>query len=101
MNLNIVLVVGGIVTIIGMVGLLLRKNLVIMLMSLELIVLGGALGLVGGARIYGSHVGVADGALLVPFIFIIAAADACVGLTLIMTLFKNHKTLWVDEIDEL
>jgi NADH-quinone oxidoreductase subunit K len=100
MNLNSVLVLGALISTIGILGILLRKNLVIMLMSLELIVLGGAVGLLGGARSHGALAhAVPDGALFIPFIFRIAAADACIGLTLIMTLFKTQKTLWVDEMD--
>ena len=98
--MNALLALGGTITIIGVTGMLLRKNLVIMLMSLELTILGGTIGLIGVARLHAITGAIGAGALLIPFIFVIAAAEACVGLTLIMAIFKTQKTLWVDEIDK-
>jgi NADH-quinone oxidoreductase subunit K len=102
-NLNSIVTVAGLITLIGLTGLFLRKNLVIMLMCLELMLLGGVIALIGGARNQApqsidGHV--PDGALFVPFILIIAACEVCIGLTLVLKIFKAQKTLWVDEIDE-
>jgi len=101
MNPALIIILGALITIIGVLGLLLRKNLVVMLMATELIMLGGVLGLLGGARLHAPQLlGVPDGALFVPFILVVAAAEVCVGLTLIMVLFKTQRTLWVDEMDK-
>ena len=101
-GLGHIFAVAGILTLIGAVGLLLRKNLVLMLMSLELMLLGALLSLVGAARLHSAvGQGIAEGALLVPFVLVIAGAEVCVTLTLIMMIFKKQKTFWVDEIDHL
>lgn len=100
-ELSHILLVAGLLALIGLFGLLLRKNLVIMLMSIELMLLGAVLALVGAARMQVVNIGIADGALFVPFILIIAASEVCIGLSLIMQIYKDQKTFWVDEIDTL
>ena len=99
MNMDAVFCVAGALTFIGLLGILLRKNLVIVIMSLEVMLLGGALALMGAARVQRVAAGVADGALMIPFVLIVAAAEVCIGLTLVMKIFKTQNTIWVDEID--
>lgn len=98
MNLGSILWVAGGLSAIGLLGLFLRKNLVIMLMSLELILLGAVLALVGAGRLY-PVAGVADSALFVPFVLVVAAAEVCIGLSLVMVIFRHRHTFWVDELD--
>lgn len=98
-SFKIVLGLAAVISLIGMAGLLLRKNLVIMLMCLEMMILGGVMALIAAARYHSVVVGVSEGALFVPFILVIAAGEVCVGLSLVMQIFKTQKTLWVDEID--
>lgn len=98
MSITGILWVAGAISLIGLLGLLLRKNLVIMLMSLELILLGALVGLLAAGRLYPAQ-GVADAALFVPFVLVIAASEVCLGLSLVMVIFKHQKTFWVDELD--
>lgn len=97
-SLSGMLWVAGLLSLIGLLGLSLRKNLVIMLMSLEVILLGALLALVAAGRLYPAA-GVSDSALFVPFVLVIAAAEVCIGLSLVMVIFKHQHTFWVDELD--
>jgi len=69
-----------------------------MLMSLELILLGALVGLLAAGRLHPAQ-GVADAALFVPFVLVIAAAEVCLGLSLVMVIFKQQRTFWVDDLD--
>lgn len=73
--------------IIGMLGLLLRKNILVILMSIELMLNAVNLAFVT----FGYYLGDANGAVMVLFVIAIAAAEAAVGLALVVTLFKNFK----------
>jgi NADH-quinone oxidoreductase subunit K len=82
---------------IGAVGVMVRRNALFLLMSIELMLNAANLALVGFSR----HVGNLNGQVLVMLVMAIAAAEAAVGLALVVTLFRNFKTVFVDEIFRL
>ena len=82
---------------IGMAGVLIRKNLLFVLMSLELMLNAVNLNLVAFSRIYGWE----DGPLLVFFIMTLAAAEAGVGLALAVRVYKILKTVDVRGLNQL
>jgi NADH-quinone oxidoreductase subunit K len=88
------LVVSAILFIIGAVGVLLRRNALIMLMSLELMLNAVNLSFVAYARLLndlGGHV----------FVFLgvtVAAAEAAVGLAIILTIYRSRETVDVDHL---
>ena len=82
---------------IGMAGVLVRKNLLFILMSLELMLNAVNLNLVTFSRIYGFE----DGPLLVFFIMTLAAAEAGVGLALAVRVYKIFKKVDVRELNQL
>jgi NADH-quinone oxidoreductase subunit K len=82
---------------IGTFGVLLRRNLIFMLMSLEIALNGAALAFIGAAARWGS----ADGQVFVLFIMVMAAAEVAVGLALIMQIYKHTSTLDSDVLDNL
>ena len=76
----------------GLGGLVLRRNLLFMLMSLEIMMNATGLAfIVGGARW-----GVADGQVMFVLVLTLQAAEACVGLALLILMYRRFRTLDVD-----
>ena len=82
---------------IGVVGVLTRRNVIIILMSIELMLNAVNINLVAFSRYFNS----VDGQVFAIFVITDAAAEAAVGLGLIIALFRNKETLNADEIDLL
>jgi len=74
-----------------------RKNVIILLMSIELMLLSVNTIFVAFSR----HHGDAGGQIFVFFILTVAAAEAAIGLAILVTLFRNRRTINVTEIDTL
>jgi NADH-quinone oxidoreductase subunit K len=83
--------------IIGAIGVLMRRNLLIVLMSIELILNAVNINLVVFSRIFGD----AAGQVFALFIMVVAAAEAVVGLGIIIAFFRNRETVRADEMDLL
>ncbi|HEY1923624.1 MAG TPA: NADH-quinone oxidoreductase subunit NuoK [Candidatus Acidoferrum sp.] len=82
---------------IGVVGVLTRRNVIIVLMSIELILNAVNINLVAFSR----HFGSVDGQVFAIFIITDAAAEAAVGLGIILAFFRNRETVLADEMDML
>lgn len=82
---------------IGTVGVLTRRNIVIILMSIELILNAVNINLIAFSRHYG-HV---TGQVFAIFVITVAVAEAAVGLGVLIALFRNKETVQADEIDLL
>lgn len=82
---------------VGAAGVLMRRNLFIILFSLELMLNAVNINLVGFARFHEDLVG----QNFVLFVMAIAAAEAAVGLAIATTLLRNRKTLMVDLFDRM
>ena len=78
-------------------GVLFRKNAIIIFMSIELMLNAVNLSLVGFSRYYNS----VDGQVFVFLIMTLAAAEVAVGLAIIVALFRNKQTINIDEINIL
>ncbi|MGH9713297.1 MAG: NADH-quinone oxidoreductase subunit NuoK [Candidatus Acidiferrales bacterium] len=83
--------------IIGVVGVLTRRNVIIILMSIELILNAVNINLVAFSRLWGD----VNGQVFAIFIITDAAAEAAVGLGIILAFFRNRETLLSDEMDLL
>ena len=82
---------------IGVVGVLTRRNVIVILMSIELILNAVNINLVA----FSDYLRSIDGQIFALFVITDAAAEAAVGLGLIIALFRNKETLNADEIDLL
>jgi NADH-quinone oxidoreductase subunit K len=82
---------------IGTIGVLTRRNIVVILMSLELILNAVNLNLVAFAR----QTGKIEGQVFATFIIAVAVAEASVGLGILIALFRNKETVDAQEIDLL
>ncbi|HEX2714953.1 MAG TPA: NADH-quinone oxidoreductase subunit NuoK [Candidatus Acidoferrales bacterium] len=82
---------------IGVIGVLTRRNVIIILMSIELILNAVNINLIAFSRLLGS----VDGQIFAIFIITDAAAEAAVGLGIIIAFFRNRETVLADEMDLL
>jgi NADH-quinone oxidoreductase subunit K len=94
-NLNSYLVVSALLFTIGTIGVLIRKNVIVMFMCIELMLNAVNLTFVAFSR----HLGNLDGQVFVFFIMTVAAAEAAVGLALIIAFFNNKESIDVDDVN--
>lgn len=87
------LVLATLLFIIGMVGVITRRNVVIIFMSIELMLSAVNLNLIAFSRFYGLH-----GQVFALFIAADAAAEAAVGLGILIAFFRNRATVNMDEV---
>ncbi|HSR56734.1 MAG TPA: NADH-quinone oxidoreductase subunit NuoK [Candidatus Binataceae bacterium] len=80
---------------IGVAGVLLRRNVLVMFMSIELMLNAVNLAFIALARRMGSM----DGQVIVFFVMTVAAAEAAVGLAIIISTFRNRETINADELN--
>lgn len=92
------LVVSSILFSLGLFGIVTRKNAVMVLMGIELILNSANINFVAFARF--GNFGF-DGQLIALFVVILAAAEAAVALAIVLNIYKNFSTVNVDEIDKL
>jgi NADH-quinone oxidoreductase subunit K len=95
--IEIQILFAGILFLIGLTGLLMRRNIIFMLMSIEIML--NAAGLV--FVIAGSLWGQIDGQIMFIFILTAAAAGVSVGLALILQMYHHYKTLDADAVNKL
>ena len=92
------LALGGILFCISVAGVFLnRKNVLILLMAIEVMLLAVNMNFVAFSR-YLDNI---DGQVFVFFILTVAAAEAAIGLAILVVLFRNRRTINVAELDEM
>jgi NADH-quinone oxidoreductase subunit K len=82
---------------IGTVGVFLRRNVITMLLSIEIMLNAANLTLVA----FGRHLGTADGQVIVFFVVTVAAAEAAVGLAIVISMFRLKESLDPDAFRSL
>ena len=82
---------------IGVAGVLLRRNIIIVLMSLELVFNAANISLAA----FSYHLKVLTGTVFVVFSITIAAAEAAIGLAILVAVYRQRKTVYVDELNEM
>src|SRR5512133_2823755 len=87
----------GLLFLTGLTGLLVRRNIIFMLMSIEIMLNSAGLAFV----IAGAHWMLADGQVMFIFILTVSAAEVSVGLALILQMFHHFKTLDADALRKL
>ena len=102
-DLSKFLVVGALLFIIGVAGVLTRRNIIVIFMSIEFILNAANLNFIAFSR-YLSETNAANalaGQIFTVFVIVVAAAEAAIGLGIVIALYRNKETIWVDEIDLL
>jgi NADH-quinone oxidoreductase subunit K len=84
---------------VGMAGVLVRRNAVVILMCVELMLNAANLAFVAFSR----RLGLVDerGSVFVVFVFVVAAAEVAVGLAIVLAAYRNRPTVDVDEVREM
>jgi NADH-quinone oxidoreductase subunit K len=88
-SLNHFLILSGILFSIGTAGVFLRRNLITILLSIEIMLNAVNLTFVASGR----YLGTVDGQIITFFVMTVAAAEAAVGLALVIALFRHRETL--------
>ena len=91
------LILAGLLFVLGLVGLLVRRNIIFMLLALEIMLNAAGLAFV----VAGARWNQPDGQVMFIFILTMAAAEVSVGLALVLQLYQKFKTLDVDAASEL
>ena len=98
LTLSHFLVLGALLFAISVVGIFLnRKNVIILLMAIELMLLAVNINFIA----FSYYLGDAAGQVFVFFILTVAAAESAIGLAILVVLFRNLKTINVDDLDSL
>ena len=97
------LVIGALLFIIGVAGVLTRRNIIVIFMSIELILNAANLNFIAFSRYLQDtgNMNAVAGQVFAVFVIVVAAAEAAIGLGIVIALYRNKETIWVDEIDLL
>jgi len=97
-TLNHYLILGALLFSLSVAGIIInRKNMIVLLMCIELMLLAVNTNFIAFSRFLGD----ASGQVFVFFILTVAAAEAAIGLAILVTLFRNRRTINVAELDTL
>jgi NADH-quinone oxidoreductase subunit K len=95
--LSHILALSAILFVIGAAGFVFRKNIISVFMCIELMLNAVNLAFIGFSR----YLGNLDGQLFAFFVIVVAAAEAAVGLAIIVAVFRNRDSLNMDDIDTM
>ena len=91
------MILSAVLFVLGVTGVLIRRNIIVMFMSIELMLNAVNLAFIA----LGRRVGSIDGQVIVFFVITVAAAEAAVGFGIIISLFRNRATINADELKVL
>ena len=97
MSVDWYLVVSSLVFSVGAVGVLTRRNPLVVLLCLELMLNAANIALIAFARMWGN----AEGQIFAIVVMVVAACEVCIGLGLVVAIFRQRLPIDVDEIREL
>ena len=98
LSLSHFLILGAVLFAISIVGIFLnRKNVIILLMAIELMLLAVNMNFVA----FSYYLGDISGQIFVFFILTVAAAESAIGLAILVVLFRNLRTIHVEDLDSL
>ena len=97
MLVNEFLILGALLFCIGVYGVIVRKNAVLVLMSIDLILNSVNINLLAFDRLHGSS----DGNVFALYIIAVAAAEVGVGLAMVLLIYRNRKSIALDELSEM
>jgi NADH-quinone oxidoreductase subunit K len=99
--LNHLLALSGVLFVLGVLGVLVRRNAIVIFMSIELMLNSANLALIAFARAMAPAAEAMRGQVLVFFVIAVAAAEVAIGLALIVTIFKTKRSIDVDQMSSL
>ncbi len=96
-SINMVMLLAAILFVLGIVGVIIRKNIIFMLLSVEIMLNAAGLAFI----VAGAKWAQPDGQIMFIFILAMAAAEVSVGLALILQVYHQHKSLDIDKLREM
>lgn len=96
-SINMVMILAAILFMLGIAGVIIRKNIIFMLLSVEIMLNASGLAFIAA----GAKWGQADGQVMFIFILAMAAAEVSVGLALILQVYHQHQSLDIDNLKEM
>lgn len=97
-GLNHYLILSAILFTFGLFGVITRKNAIMVLMGLELILNSANINFIAFSKFGGLNI---DGQIAAIFVIILAAAEAAIALAIVLNIYQNYKHVNIDEIDKL
>jgi NADH-quinone oxidoreductase subunit K len=97
-GLNHYLILSAILFSLGIFAVISRKNAIMVLMGLELVLNSANINFIAFAKFGGMNI---DGHIAAIFVIILAAAEAAIALAIVLNIYQNYKHVNVDEIDKL
>ncbi len=97
MDIEWYIVLSALLFVIGFIGVLVRRNPVVILLCLELMLSAGALAMLAMSRMLGDQ----DGQVMVLIVLVVAACEVVVGLGIVVAMFRRRLPLDVDDMKEL
>lgn len=94
---DLYVMLSAVLFVMGALGVLIRRNAILVFMSVELMLNAGNLALVAFARQWG----LANGQVFVFFVMTVAAAEVAVGLALIVAIFRTKRSIDIDDLHEM
>lgn len=94
---EIVMLLAGLLFVLGITGVIIRKNIIFMLLSVEIMLNASGLAFIAA----GARWGQPDGQVMFIFILAMAAAEVSIGLALILQIYHQHKSLDIDKLREM
>jgi NADH-quinone oxidoreductase subunit K len=96
-SINMVVLLAAILFVLGIAGVVIRKNIIFMLLSVEIMLNASALAFVAAGAKWGQP----EGQVMFIFILVMAAAEVSIGLALILQIYHQHKSLDIDKLKEM
>jgi NADH-quinone oxidoreductase subunit K len=96
-----IIALSGVLFSLGILGVLIRRNTIVIFMSIELMLNSANLAFIAFARMMAPAAEALRGQVIVFFIIAVAAAEVAVGLALIVAIFRNKETVNIDEVNSL
>jgi len=96
-SINMVMILAAILFILGIAGVIIRKNIIFMLLSVEIMLNASGLAFIAAGAKWAQP----DGQIMFIFILAMAAAEVSVGLALILQVYHQHQSLDIDKLKEM
>lgn len=97
MDISLIVFISMVMFALGIIGVLAKRNALILFLSIELMLNAANLLFVAFARVWGNQIGL----VWVFFVLVVAAAEAAIGLAIIINLFRSKQVVDVDQYDTL
>ena len=96
-SINMVMILAAILFMLGIAGVIIRKNIIFMLLSVEIMLNASGLAFIAAGAKWAQP----DGQIMFIFILAMAAAEVSVGLALILQVYHQHQSLDIDKLKEM